>query len=138
MIFQTVTDSFKTELLRGVHDFVSDTFKIALYTSDASLDAGTTIYSATNEVTGSGYTAGGLELVNSIGVGINNHVAYVDFHDVTFSAVTLTALGALIYNWTINNRSVCVLDFGLSLSRSGTDLVIKFPVANETTAIIRI
>lgn len=154
-ITQSMCTSFKAELLLGAHDFRAtsgDTFKLALYTSSASLDANTTAYSSTNEVTGSNYTAGGNSLVN-LGVVTSNNTAssgvgFTDFSDLTFSNVTVTARGALIYNTTpsansnanttLVNAAVAVLDFGSDKSSTDGDFTIIFPTASNSAAIIRI
>jgi len=154
-ITQSMCTSFKAELLLGAHDFRAtggDTFKLALYTSSASLDANTTAYSATNEVTGSNYSAGGNSLVN-LGVVTSNNTAssgvgFTDFSDLTFSNVTVTARGALIYNTTpsansnanttLTNAAVAVLDFGSDKSSTDGDFTIIFPTASNSAAIIRI
>lgn len=137
--------SFKDELLEGVHDFRSsggDTFKIALYTSSATLDATTTAYSATNEVANSGsYSAGGGTLTN-ISPTTSGTTAFTDFDDISFTSATITARGALIYNTTpthtYTNPAVAVLDFGGDkISTAGT-FTIQFPAATSSDAIIRI
>lgn len=133
--------SFKSELMSALHDFDNpggNTFKIALYTSSATLGASTTAYSATNEVsTGSGYTAGGNTLT-SVSPTTSGTTAYVDFADTTWSASTITANGALIYNANSSNAAVVTLAFGSDKSSSNGDFVIVFPTANATDAIIRI
>ena len=159
-ITQAMCSSFKAELMLGVHDFRpsaqsgADVFDLALYTSSASLDANTTAYTASGEVSSSGtnYTAGGSALTN-IGVGTTatNATAgtgFVDFADLTFSNVTLTARGALIYNTTpsardnansaLTNAAVCVLDFGGDKTATAGDFTIIFPTFDATSAIIRI
>lgn len=139
-----VCTSFKDELLEGVHDFRSaggDTFKIALYTNSASFTAATTAYTATNEVSGTGYTAGGGTLVNISPV-TSGTTAFVDFDDFTFSASTITARGALIYNstpaHTYTNPTCVVLDFGSDRTSTAGNFTIVFPTADATNAIIRI
>ena len=136
-----VPDSFKTDLLGGVFDFDSSggsTFKLALYTDISGFSTSTTAYTTTNEVSSSGtsYTAGGNTLTNS-GVAVSSNIAYVDFADLTFSSVTLTAVGALIYKGT-SNEAVLVLDFGGSKTATNGDFVIQFPTANSSSAIIRL
>jgi hypothetical protein len=143
--------SFKAEVLLGVHDFrvtSGDTFKLALYTSSANLDATTTAYSATNEVSGTGYTAGGGTLSNLGGAVTSGTTGFVDFSDLTFSTATITARGALIYNTTpsalsnaggtLTNPAVAVLDFGSDKTSTAGDFTIVFPAAAAATAIIRI
>lgn len=138
-ITQALCTSFKEELLEGIHDFTTggDTFKIALYTSSASLDASTTTYSTTNEVSGTGYTAGGNTLSN-VNPTTSGTTAFVDFADTTFSDATITAAGALIYNSTDSDRAVAVLDFGGDKTSTNGDFTIQFPTANASDAIIRI
>jgi hypothetical protein len=136
-----VPDSFKSDLLGGVFDFDSSggsTFKLALYTSLANFSTSTTAYTTTNEVSSSGtnYTAGGGTLTNN-GVAVGSNIAYVDFADLTFSSVTLTALGALIYK-SSSNEAVLVLDFGGSKTATNGDFVIQFPTADSSNAIIRL
>ena len=136
-----VPDSFKTDLLGGVFDFDSSggsTFKLALYTSLANFSTSTTAYTTTNEVSSSGtnYTAGGGTLTNN-GVAVGSNIAFVDFADLTFSSVTLTAVGALIYKGT-SNEAVLVLDFGGSKTATNGDFVIQFPTADSSNAIIRL
>lgn len=138
ILFQTLTDSFTRELLEAVHDFTADTFKLALYTSDATNDETTTAYTATNEVSGTGYSAGGAALTTTAPV-ISNGVAYPDFADLTFSALTVSDIrSGLIYNSSKSDKSVCVLDFGRAFSKTAQDFVVTFPVAGPTSAIIRV
>lgn len=139
--------SFKNELLYGVHDFDSstgDTFYIALYTSSATLDASTTAYSGTNEVSGTGYSSGGQALTN-VDPTTSSTTAFTDFADETFATATITARGALIYNSTpnttsvsVSNPSVVVLDFGADKTSTAGDFTIVFPTADASNAIIRI
>ncbi len=136
-----VPDSFKTDLLGGVFDFDSSggsTFKLALYTSLSGFSTSTTAYTTSNEVSSSGtsYTAGGNTLTNN-GVAVASNIAYVDFADLTFSSVTLSAVGALIYKGT-SNEAVLVLDFGGTKTATNGDFVIQFPTANSSSAIIRL
>ena len=139
-----ICNTFKKELLQGKHDFdtSSDTYKLAMYTSAATLGASTENYATTNEVSSSGYTAGGSALVNQ-GVKVSSGVAITDFADLSFTGVTLTARGALIYNTTTDGGSgttdaVCVLDFGGDKTATAGTFTIQFPDANDTQAIIRI
>jgi len=134
MISQTQTTSFKAELYQGVHDLDTDVIKIALYTAFADLDADTLIYSATNEVVASGYTAGGA-VMTGITVNTSGTTAYVGFTNVSFTSA-LTARGALIYNSSKGNKSVAVLDFG-SDKTSTTTFTITMPANTSTTALIR-
>jgi len=135
-----VPDSFKTDLLGGVFDFDSggSTFKLALYTDISGFSTSTTAYTTTNEVssTGTNYTAGGGTLTNN-GVAVGSNIAYVDFADLTFSSVTLTADSALIYKGT-SNEAVLVLDFGGDKTATNGDFVIQFPAADSSNAIIRL
>ena len=136
-----VPDSFKTDLLGGTFDFDSSggsTFRLALYTSLANFSTSTTAYTTTNEVSSSGtnYTAGGNTLTNN-GVSVGSNIAFVDFADLTFSSVSLTAVGALIYKDT-SNEAVLVLDFGGSKTATNGDFVIQFPTADSSNAIIRL
>ena len=135
-----VPDSFKTDLLGGTFDFDSSggsTFRLALYTDISGFSTSTTAYTTTNEVSSSGtnYTAGGNQLTN-FGVA-GTTTAYVDFDDLTFSSVTLTAVGALIYKDT-SNEAVLVLDFGGSKTATNGDFVVQFPTADASNAIIRL
>jgi len=132
-ILQTQTTSFKKELYTGVHNLATNTLKIALYTANADLNQDTTVYSATNEVTGTGYTAGGVTLT---GVTINSsgYTAYVDFADVVFNA-SVTARCALIYNVTQGNKSIAVLDFGSD--KTSTNFTITMPANTASAALIR-
>jgi hypothetical protein len=123
--------SFKKEIIEALHDFTNSTgdlFKIALYTSSATLGAATTVYAVTNEVSGTGYTAGGANLTN-VTPSSSGTTAFTDFSDVTFAGSTITARGALIYNSSASNRAVCVLDFGSDKSSSAGDFTIVFPAA---------
>jgi hypothetical protein len=132
--------SFKKEILEALHDFTNSTgdlFKIALYTSSATLGAATTVYAVTNEVSGTGYTAGGANLTN-VTPSSSGTTAFTDFSDVTFAGSTITARGALIYNSSASDRAVCVLDFGSDKSSSAGDFTIVFPAATAADAIIRI
>ena len=139
-IAQAVCNSFKQEILEGIHDFETggDEFKLALYTSDANLSAATTAYSVTNEVPNSGeYSAGGGTL-QSQQTGLDTGVAIVDFADLSFTGVTLTARGALIYNTSESNKAVCVLDFGSDKTATSGTFTIQFPAFTSTAAILRI
>jgi hypothetical protein len=126
--------------MSALHDFDNpggNTFKIALYTSSATLGASTTAYSTSNEITGTGYSAGGNTLT-SVSPTTSGTTAYVDFADTTWSNSTITANGALIYNANSSNAAVVTLAFGSDKSSSNGDFVIVFPTANATDAIIRI
>jgi hypothetical protein len=157
-ITQAMCTSFKAELMLGVHDFRptgdtgSDTFKLALYLDTADINANTTAYTATNESSGTNYSAGGSSL-NNLGVVASNTnasagVGFTDFSDLTFANVTVNAAGALIYNSTpsansnanaaLTNASVCVLNFGGTKTSTDGDFTIIFPTASNSAAIIRI
>jgi hypothetical protein len=139
-----ITNSFKENLLQGVQTFVAgggDTFKLALYDSSATIGADTTSYAVgiSGQVGDTGqYAAGGGALVTAL-VSVNGTTAFVDFDDLSFTGVTLTAAGALIYNDTeAGDPSVCVLDFGGDKTATAGTFTIQFPAANDTQAIIRI
>lgn len=140
-ITQAMCTSFKKELMTGTHNFTTstgNTFKLALYTSSATLGAATTAYSATNEASGTGYSAGGGTLTN-VTPTTSGTTALTDFADLTFSSATITANGALIYNDTASgDPSVVVLAFGGDKSSSAGDFTIQFPTADASNAIIRI
>lgn len=139
-ITQAVCTSFKQELMVGTHNFTLTTgnvFKIALYTSSATMSAATTAYSATNEVVGTGYTATGNTLVN-VTPTTSGTTAFTDFADTTWTTSTITARGALIYNSSASNRGVVVLDFGSDKISTAGDFTIVFPTADASNAIIRI
>ena len=141
-----ICNSFKKQLLAGEHDFDSaggDTFNLAMFTSAATLGASTTNYATANEASSpAGYTAGGKALVNS-GVKVSSGVAITNFSNLSFTGVTLTARGALIYNTTTNGgtgttEAVCVLDFGGDKTATAGTFTIQFPTFNSTNAILRI
>lgn len=138
-ITQAVCTSFLIELLSGEHDFTTttgDVFKMALYTSSASLDGSTTAYSTTNEVVGDGYTAGGNTLTNVTATSSGSTV-FIDFADTTWSAATITARGALVYNSSDSNKAVFVLNFGSDKTSTAGDFTVIFPTADATDAILR-
>ena len=135
MIVQGQTTSFKEELYTATHDFTIDTFKIALYTANATLDQDTTAYTATGEITGTGYTAGGKTLINPV-VNASDGTAYISFNNISWPTSSFTARGALIYNSSEANRSVAVLDFGSDKTTAST-FTITFPVNTATSALIR-
>jgi hypothetical protein len=140
-ITQAVCNTFKSELLGAVHDFDSGSgqaFKLALYTSAANLSAATTAYTATGEVANSGqYTATG-GILQSQQVSLDSSVGIVDFADLSFTGVTLTARGALIYNTSATNKAVCVLDFGADKTATSGTFTIVFPAFTSAAAILRI
>ena len=133
--------SFKQELLTATHDFTNstgNTFKLALYDNNASFTAATTAYTGTDEVSGTGYSAGGGTLTN-VTPTTSGTTALTDFADLTFSSATITARGALIYNDTAaGDPSVVVLDFGADKTSTAGDFTIVFPTADASNAIIRI
>jgi len=149
---QYMCSSFKQELLEAYHNFgtgpiraatTADTFKIALYTSAASLDATTTVYTPTNEVVGTGYTAGGIALTISTPPSIGNSTAtsgtaFISFNNASWPASSFSAVGALIYNSSQGNRAVCVLNFGSTITSSGNTFTVQFPTSAYNTAIVSI
>ena len=140
-ISQTLTDAFLQDCLDGAQNLGNggNTLKIALYTSSATLGATTSAYSATNEVSGTGYTAGGVTLSSqAVAYDSSNNVAYFDAADPSWSSATITARGALIYNNTKSNASIAVLDFGSDFSSSNGTFQVQFPSAAHNTALIRI
>lgn len=148
-ISQAMVTSFKVDILDGVHNFgvgvvrastAADVFKLALYTSSATLGASTTAYTTSDEVSSSGtnYTAGGLTLTISQAPTSTGTTAWLDFDDLTWPSATLTARGALIYNATQSNKAVAVLDFGGDKTSTAGNFTIQFPTANSTSAILRI
>jgi len=153
-ITQAICTSFKQEILQGIHNFTSgsgggtttttgtgNTFKAALYTSSATMSAATTAYSATNEVSGTGYSSGGAALTN-VTPTTSSITALTDFADLTWSSSSITARGAMIYNSSTTggsaNRAVQVLDFGADKTSTSGDFTIQFPTADASNAIIRI
>ncbi len=140
-ITQAMCTSFKKALLDGEMDFSSDTsqtYKIALFTSSATLGASTTAYSTTNEVSGTGYTAGGNTLTISTNPTTSGTTAFLSFSNTTWSTATITARGALIYQSGGSNPAVAVLDFGGDKTSTAGDFQIQFPTADASNAIIRI
>ena len=140
-ITQAVCTSFKQEILVETHDFTAttgDTFKLALYSSSATLGASTTAYSATNEVSNSGtYTAGGGSLTN-VTPTTSGTTALTDFADISFTSATITARAALIYNSDESNKAECVLDFGGDKTSTSGTFTIQFPAADASNAILRL
>jgi len=134
MIVQTQTTSFKAELYQAVHNLLTDTIKIALYTSAADLNEGTTVYSSDNEVVASGYSPGGNPLTG-VALNTSGYTAYVNWANVSWTA-SLTARCALIYNASKGNKSVAVLDFGADKT-SATTFLITMPSNTATSALIR-
>ena len=139
-ITQAMCTSFKKELLEGTHNFKNSgggTFKLALFTSSATLGASTTAYATTNEVSGTGYSAGGSALTR-VDPTSSGTTAFTDFADLTFSTATITANGALIYNSSASDKAVIVLAFGGDKTSTAGDFTIQFPAADASNAIIRI
>ena len=136
MIVHTQTTSFKAELYEGIHDLIDDTIKIALFNANADLTASTTVYSTNQEVTGTGYTAGGNTLTGAT-VRSNGTTAFVSFDNTTWSGASFTCRGALIYNSSKADRSVAVLNFGSDKIVSNGTLNVEFPNNDVTSAIIR-
>jgi hypothetical protein len=135
-ITQAMCTSFKSEILQEGHQLATDTIKLALFTSSASLGAGTTAYSTSNEVSGTGYTAGGVTLTSTT-VSTSGTTAFFDADDPTFTSASFTARGALIYNSSNSDKAIAVLDFGGDFTVSSGTFKIVFPAAG-TNAIIRI
>lgn len=139
-ITSAICTSFKQELLVGTHNFTAssgNTFKLALYTSSATLGASTTAYSTSQEVSGTNYTAGGAALT-SVTPTTSGTTAIVDFNDLTFSTATITARGCLIYNDTQSDKAVAAIDFGGDKTSTAGDFTIVFPTPTATGAIIRL
>jgi hypothetical protein len=132
-IVQTQTTSFKTELYTAIHNLSTDTLKIALYTANANLNEATTVYTTSSEVTGGGYTAGGVVLTG-VTISSDGYTAYVNFNNAAFSA-SVTARCALIYNASKANRSIAVLDFGSD--KTSSSFIITMPANTATSALIR-
>lgn len=138
MIYQALTHSFRLELLAAVHNVSTNTLKMALYGSTANLSEATTAYTATGECSGAGYVAGGSTVVPTITQNAIDGTVLIDFADLVFPSVSITARGGLIYNSSQSNKSVVVIDFGLDITRSGADLTVRFPTPDDSNAIIRI
>jgi hypothetical protein len=133
---QTLTTSFKQDILLGVHDLDTDTIKMALFLATADLGAATTVYTTTGETSGTGYTAGGLTLTG-VTVLTSGTTAYVDFADPSWNPANFTARGALIYNASKSNKAIAVLDFG-SDKTTTTTFTVQMPANTATSALIRI
>ena len=139
-ITSAICTSFKVELLKGVHNFTAssgDTFKLALYTSSATLGATTTAFTTTGQSSGTNYTSGGANLTR-IDPTSSGTTAFTDFADLTFGTASVTARGCMIYNSSDSNKSVAVIDFGGDKTSSAGDFTIQFPTASSSAAIIRI
>lgn len=137
-ITQAMCTSFKVQLLNAGQNFSSNTYKIALYTSSATLSAATTAYTTSNEVTGTGYTAGGNTLTVNPAPTSSGTTAYLSFDNTSWTTATITARGALIYNATNADAAVAVLDFGSDKTSTAGTFQINFPTADASNAIIRI
>ena len=138
MIQQGLTNSFKQEMLQAGQNLATDTLKMALYTAFSDIGPLTTVYTTTNEVTGTGYTAGGEAVTGAtISTDVQTGTVYVDFADVAWPGASFTARGALIYNVTRSNKSVAVLDFGSDKTFSSVSNTVTMPVNSATTALIR-
>lgn len=141
-ITQAICNTFKQQLFQAQHNFDAvggNTFYLALYTSAATIDASTTVYTTSNEVSsvGTNYPAGGGALT-SLGVSLSSATAFLDFNDLTFPNVTLTARGCMIYNFTNANKAVAVFDFGSDKTATDGDFTVIFPAATASTAVIRL
>jgi hypothetical protein len=137
-ISQAMCSTYKSELMGATHDMDTDVFKIALYTSAATLSAATTVYSGTDEVAATGgYTTGGNTLTGAA-ITLSGTTAYVDFNDSVWTTSTITARGALIYNSSKGNKAVGVLDFGSDKSSTSGDFTVVMPTADATNALLRI
>jgi hypothetical protein len=140
-ITQSLCTSFKVDLLSGTMDFTAgtgDTFKMALYTSSATLGPTTTAYSATNEISGTGYAAGGNTLTISQSPTSGGTTAFISFNNTTWTSASFTCRGALIYNSSQSNKAVAVFDFGSDKTVVAGTFTVSFPVADATNAVIRI
>lgn len=142
MIVQTQTTSFKAELYQGIHNLTTDTLKLALFTASADLNAATTVYSSNNEITGTGYVAGG-QAVTNVQISSSGYTAWVSFSNVVWPdpasgspTASFTARCALLYNASKANRAIAVLDFGSDKTTTGT-FTVNIPVSSATTALIR-
>ena len=135
MIFQTQTLSFKAELPQAVHNLLTDTIKLALYTSTATLNEDTTAYSATNETSGTGYSAGGIVLTGAT-INTSNSVVYVSFNNAVWSPASFTTAGGLIYNASKSNKSIAVLSFGGDKTATNT-FTVQMPTNSYNSALLR-
>lgn len=135
MIYQTLTLSFKDQILKGQHDLLVDTIKLALYTSNATLDENTTVYSVANEVSGTGYSAGG-KVLTGVTINTADSVVYVDFADAVWNPASFTAAGGLIYNASKSNKSIAVLSFGADKIATNT-FTVQMPANTSTSALLR-
>jgi hypothetical protein len=134
-IFQTQTLSFKQEMLQAVHNLLTDTIKMALYTSSSNINEDTTVYTTTAEVTGGGYSAGGATMTGAA-INTSNGIVYVTFNNVVWTPATFTAAGALIYNASKGNKSIAVLSFGADKTGSGS-FTVQMPPNTSNSALLR-
>lgn len=135
-ITSAICNSYKKEVLEGVHD-AADTYKVALYSSAATMDKTTTAYSATNEISGTGYTAGGVALTG-FAAALSGDTAFIDFNDPSWASATFTARGCLIYNSSKGNKAVAVLDFGGDVAATNGTFTVQLPAPADTTALVRV
>lgn len=135
MIFQTLTLSFKDQILKGQHDLLTDTIKLALYTSNADLNENTTVYSATHETSGTGYSAGGIVLTG-VTITTANDIVFVNFNNAVWNPASFTAAGGLIYNFSKGNKSIAVLSFGADKTATNT-FTVQMPPNTSNSALLR-
>jgi hypothetical protein len=136
-IVQGMCSQFKQDILLGIHDLDTDTLKIALYTEDADIDTSTTVYTATGEVSGTGYITGG-QTLTGVSVSLSGTTAFVDFANPSWAGASFTAKGALIYNFSKSNKAIAVLNFGANKTATNTTFEIQLPANAANTAVIRI
>jgi hypothetical protein len=137
-ITQTLATSFKVQLLNGAQNFTSNTYKMALYTSSATLNAGTTVYTSASEASGTGYTPGGNTLAVTVAPTSSGTTAYISFADTSWTSATFTVRGALIYNTSQGNSAVAIFDFGADKTVVDGTFTVTFPAATSSSAVIRI
>lgn len=135
-ITTAICNSFKQEILQGIH-LAADTYKIALYSNAATLSKATTAYSTTNEITGTGYTAGGATL-SGYAASLSGDTAFLDWSDPSWANATITARGAMIYNASRSNKAVAVYDFGADVSSTNAAFTVTLPAADASNAVVRI
>ena len=138
MIQQGLTNSFKQQMLQAEQNIVTDTLRMALYTAFADVGPTTAVYTTANEISGTGYTAGG-EIITgaTVSVDVQSGTVYVGFDNVSWPGASFTARGALIYNASQGNKSIAVLDFGSDKTFTSTSNTVTMPVNTATTALIR-
>jgi hypothetical protein len=137
-IYQGQTNSFKQDILQAEQNILTDTLYMALYTAYATLNSDTTVYTTDNEITGTGYTAGGVEVTGAtITTDTINNIVYVSFDNVSWPGANFTARGALIYNSSQSNKSIAVLDFGSDKLFTATNNTVTMPVNSASTALLR-